>query len=210
MRVQRMREELASELNLLVDELAPALFDDFSASRIIPSTTPGPQRRDSAQGKFFQHPLSWVDELFFGPAWSSSMAYPQDRHVRPNQGEPLHPPAPGNGAESDMDGAFTDGQGTGSGYVSGYTTEEAPDYDEVIHILNREQGHPDSPAVGSGARPTISRRASRQRSRSGLNLAAMSPVSPTTPLSSATASGAQAGSSGAEARRRGAGQQQDE
>ncbi|GAA5938398.1 hypothetical protein JCM3775_000881 [Rhodotorula graminis] len=208
MRVQRMREELASELNLLVDELAPALFDDFSASRVIPSTTPVPQRRDSAQGKFFQHPLSWVDELFFGPAWSSSMAYPQDRHVRPNQGESLHAPSTGNGAESDLDGAFTDGQGTGSGYVSGYTTEEAPDYDEVIHILNREQGHPDSPAVG--ARPTISRRASRQRSRSGLNLAAMSPVSPATPLSSATASGAQAGSSGAEARRRGAAPQQDE
>ncbi|BGP46107.1 Glycerol-3-phosphate/dihydroxyacetone phosphate acyltransferase [Rhodotorula kratochvilovae] len=192
MRVQRMREELASELNGLVDELAPALFDDFSSSRIIPSAAAANQRRDSAQGKFFQHPLSWVDELFFGQAWSSSMAYPQDRHVKPNQGESAF----ASGMESDVDGAFTDGQGTGSGYVSGYTTEEAPDYDEVIHILNREQGHPDSPAPGP--RPALSRRVSRQRSRSNVNLAALSPVSPTTPL--ASASGVQA--QGAEARRR--------
>lgn len=215
MRVQRMREELATELNVLVEELAPALFDDFSSSRIIPSTAAGAQRRDSAQGKFFQHPLSWVDELFFGPAWSSSMAYPQDRHVRPNQGESPFSRAQGGGAESDLDGGFTDGQGTGSGYVSGYTTEEAPDYDEVIHILNREQGHPDSPAAPSSSRPVIQRRASRQRSRSGLNLAAMSPVSPTTTLAgaagSASASGAQAGQGGsAETRRRGAAGQQPE
>jgi len=36
-------------------------------------------------------------------------------------------------AVSDAD-ALTDGQ-TASGYVSGYTTEEAPDYDEVSPLL---------------------------------------------------------------------------
>ncbi|GAA5888014.1 hypothetical protein JCM6882_000249 [Rhodosporidiobolus microsporus] len=173
--LRQQRDELSGELNDLVDELAPTIFEDFDKNRIVPSSRTNGQRRDSAQGKFFQHPLSWVDEFLFGYGWSQSMALPKDRSVKV-------PVTPGGtpfnyGAESDVDGGFTDGQGTGSGYVSGYTTEEAPDYDEVIHILNREQGHPDSPVVDQ-QRPSMSRRNSRQRSRSQLNLAAMSPVSP--------------------------------
>ncbi|GAA6016576.1 hypothetical protein JCM10207_002847 [Rhodosporidiobolus poonsookiae] len=200
LKLRSQRDELAGELNDLVDELAPTVFEDFEQRRIIPSSRTS-QRRDSAQGKFLQHPLSWVDEFLFGYGWSQSMAHPQDRSVRFSG-----PAAAGNnGAESDFDGGFTDGLGTGSGYVSGYTTEEAPDYDEVIHILNREQGHPDSPAPGTTpTAPTLSRRNSRQRSRSQLNLAAMSPVAPV----SALASGVQGG----EARKRtgGGGAEKDE
>ncbi|GAA5989366.1 hypothetical protein JCM10908_001279 [Rhodotorula pacifica] len=174
-RLRHMRETLSTELNELVDELAPSIFEDFQANRIVPSAAASP-RRDSAQGKFLQHPLGWIDEFLFGYGWSNSMALPENRRVERA------------GNESDFDGGFTDGQGGGSGYVSGYTTEEAPDYDEVIHILNREQGHPDSAGTGGthSPKPTLSRRNSRQRSRS--NLAAMSPVTPTTPLPTGSSS----------------------
>ncbi|BGP30137.1 Glycerol-3-phosphate/dihydroxyacetone phosphate acyltransferase [Rhodotorula toruloides] len=175
-RLRHMRETLASELNELVDELAPTVFEDFDSRRIIPSTDVG-VRRESAQGKFLQHPLNWVDELLFGSGWSQSMAHPADRKVKSMLPET-------SGMESDMDGGFTDGQAGGSGYASGYTTEDAPDYDEVIHILNREQGRPDSPLPSP--RPGLYRRASRQRSRSQLNLAGMSPVTPTTSLAAST------------------------
>ncbi|GEM09713.1 glycerol-3-phosphate O-acyltransferase [Rhodotorula toruloides] len=188
-RLRHMRETLALELNELVDELAPTVFEDFDSRRIIPSTDVG-VRRESAQGKFLQHPLNWVDELLFGSGWSQSMAHPADRKVKSMLPET-------SGMESDMDGGFTDGQGGGSGYASGYTTEDAPDYDEVIHILNREQGRPDSPLPSP--RPGLYRRASRQRSRSQLNLAAMSPVTSTTPLAASTS--VQDGGEGAARRR---------
>lgn len=176
-RLRHMRETLSTELNELVDELAPSIFEDFEANRIVPSAEASP-RRDSAQGKFLQHPLGWIDEFLFGYGWSNSMALPENRRVQRV------------GTDSDFDGGLTDGQGGGSGYVSGYTTEEAPDYDEVIHILAREQGHPEPSATGAAAspRPTLSRRNSRQRSRS--NLAAMSPVTPKTALPSGSASSA--------------------
>ncbi|GAA5996338.1 uncharacterized protein JCM10292_007544 [Rhodotorula paludigena] len=209
LRLRAKRQSLAAELNELVDELAPTVFEDFDKNRIVPSSA-STQRRDSAQGKFLSHPLSWVDELFFGQAWSASMAHPQDRRIAANgsasSGGP-GTPAPGripsvaDGEMSDADGGFTDGHGLSSGYVSGYTTEEAPDYDEVIHILNREQGHPDSPAQGQSPlplRPSLSRRNSRQKSRS--NLAALSPVAPTAGL--ASASGVEGGASGSAARQR--------
>ncbi|GAA5985148.1 hypothetical protein JCM11641_005465 [Rhodosporidiobolus odoratus] len=168
LKLRAQREELASELNDLVDELAPTIWEEFDSSRIVPSSKPS-DKRDSAQGKFFQHPLTWVDEFLFGYGWSQSMALPKDRSIKF---------ANGVGAESDVDGGFTDGQGLGSGYVSGYTTEEAPDYDEVIHILNREQGQPDSPTTLT---PTATRRVSRSRSRSRLDLSALDSTSPTTP-----------------------------
>lgn len=179
LRLRHMRETLSNELNDLVDELAPSIFEDFQANRIVPSAEASP-RRDSAQGNFLQHPLGWIDEFLFGYGWSNSMALPENRRE-----------ARAGGTESDFDGGFTDGQGGGSGYVSGYTTEEAPDYDEVIHILNRQQGHPDSPAAAASGvavplKPTLSRRNSRQRSRT--NLSAMSPVTPTTSLPSGSSS----------------------
>ncbi|GAA5848725.1 hypothetical protein JCM8547_004608 [Rhodosporidiobolus lusitaniae] len=206
-KLRAQRDELASELNTLVDELAPSVFDDFDANRIVPSTSAVSSRSskiggsggDSAQGKFFQHPLTWLDEQLFGHVWSQSMAHPRDRNVKGGAGE--------NGgrsrAESDVDGAFTDGLGGGSGYVSGYTTEEAPDYDEVIHILNREQGHPNSPSTPTA--PTLSRRNSRQRSRSNLNLSALNTAEPS---SASLASGVQGGE-GARRRTAGAGEEEE-
>jgi glycerol-3-phosphate O-acyltransferase/dihydroxyacetone phosphate acyltransferase len=123
-KLRQQRAALASELNDLVDELAPTVFEDFDANRVVaPSSRSTSSRQpDSAQGKFLQHPLNWLDETIFGN-WSRDMAHPKDRHVRRN-----------GGAESDGEGLFTDGQG--SGYVSGYTSEEAPDYDEVRFSLS--------------------------------------------------------------------------
>jgi len=94
---------------------------------VAPSARPAPPSRaaveptdkrssygPAGQGTFLTHPLGWLDEYLFG--WSQSMAPPREKS-----------------AVSDAD-ALTDGQ-TASGYVSGYTTEEAPDYDEVSPLL---------------------------------------------------------------------------
>ncbi|GAA5921762.1 hypothetical protein JCM1841_001852 [Sporobolomyces salmonicolor] len=172
LKLRALRESLQAELNVLVDELAPAIFEDFHKHRIVPpSARPPPPpsvtfeggaaKRSTygpaGQGTFLTHPLGWLDEYLFG--WSQSMAPPREKL---------------GGAVSDAEG-LTDGQ-TASGYVSGYTTEEAPDYDEVIHILNREQGHADSP--GAPTAPTLHRRNSRSRSRSHLDLTALDPSKP--------------------------------
>ncbi|GAA6064453.1 hypothetical protein JCM10212_005202 [Sporobolomyces blumeae] len=173
-KLRSLRESLQGELNELVEELAPAIFEDFQQSRVVPPTAgPPPSSRAAAegssatdkrstygpagQGTFLAHPLGWLDEYLFG--WSQSMAPPREK-----------------AAASDGE-ALTDGQ-TASGYVSGYTTEEAPDYDEVIHILNRQIGHPDSPAPT--AAPQLYRRNSRTRSRSQLDLTALDPTRPST------------------------------
>lgn len=166
-KLRLMRESLQGELNELVEELAPAIFEDFQKQRIVPpaarpapparSTVEGSDKRSTygpaGQGTFLTHPLGWLDEYLFG--WSQSMAPPREKS-----------------AISDAD-ALTDGQ-TASGYVSGYTTEEAPDYDEVIHILNREQGITDSPILPTA--PQLYRRNSRNRSRSQLDLTALDPT----------------------------------
>ncbi|GAA6016878.1 hypothetical protein JCM11491_006898 [Sporobolomyces phaffii] len=177
-----LREHLQGELNELVEELAPAIFEDFQKQRLVtPSARPAPPSRSTVegltdkrstygpagQGTFLTHPLGWLDEYLFG--WSQSMANPREKS-----------------AVSDAD-ALTDGQ-TASGYVSGYTTEEAPDYDEVIHILNREQGNLDSPTLS--AAPQLYRRNSRNRSRSQLDLTALDPTKSST--STAVASGSSA------------------
>ncbi|GAA5954484.1 hypothetical protein JCM3765_004471 [Sporobolomyces pararoseus] len=166
-KLRLLRESLQVELNDLVEELAPAIFEDFQKQRIVaPSARPAPPSRSTVessdkrssygpagQGTFLTHPLGWLDEYLFG--WSQSMAPPREKS-----------------AVSDAD-ALTDGQ-TASGYVSGYTTEEAPDYDEVIHILNREQGISDSPTLTNA--PQLYRRNSRNRSRSQLDLTALDPT----------------------------------
>ncbi|GAA5987840.1 hypothetical protein JCM5350_003167 [Sporobolomyces pararoseus] len=166
-KLRLLRESLQVELNDLVEELAPAIFEDFQKQRIVaPSARPAPPSRSTVessdkrssygpagQGTFLTHPLGWLDEYLFG--WSQSMAPPREKS-----------------AVSDAD-ALTDGQ-TASGYVSGYTTEEAPDYDEVIHILNREQGISDSPTFTNA--PQLYRRNSRNRSRSQLDLTALDPT----------------------------------
>lgn len=95
----------------------------------------------------------------------------------------------------DSDGASE--HGGHSGYVSGYTTDEPADYDEVrpqpsssltpltalprkkkkkkkvIHILSREQDGTDATSPASDAGASRYRRSSRSRSRSQLDLTAL-------------------------------------
>jgi hypothetical protein len=97
--------------------------------------------------------VGWVDEYLFG--WTAASA---------------------KMVKDDSDGNMSEGGGPGthSGYVSGYATEEAPDYDEVIHILSREQGVPSEPASGAQSETgSRYRRHSRSRSRSHLDLTAL-------------------------------------
>ncbi|KAK4058869.1 Glycerol-3-phosphate/dihydroxyacetone phosphate acyltransferase [Microbotryomycetes sp. JL221] len=171
-KLRTMRMALSREINELVEELAPAIFEDFHSNRIVPPTSkpapssshPGLPRRRSTygpqgQGTFLTHPMTWLDEFLFG--WSQSTAK--------------------RNAEEDEAGSETDyTTGTRSGYVSGYTTEE-PDYDEVINILSREQGvDPNTTGsmtktteVTSGDLSKYRRNSNRARSRSQLDLTAL-------------------------------------
>jgi len=79
-----MREEISIEVNAVINEFGPQLYDDFDSFRILvpsasapPSSgTPGIWRRKSgvggvdAQGNLLVHPMTWIDERLFG--WSHS------------------------------------------------------------------------------------------------------------------------------------------
>ncbi|KAL8291488.1 hypothetical protein RQP46_002466 [Phenoliferia psychrophenolica] len=157
--LRKLRAELQRDISLVVNEFGPQLFEDFQATRIIPPTSvPAPvsptltRRRSTygpqGQNTFLTHPMSWVDEYLFG--WS------QSQQPRPNS--------------HDSDGASE--HGGPSGYASGYTTDEPADYDEVIHILSREQDTMSEAPSDAGQGPRY-RRSSRNRSRSHLDLTAL-------------------------------------
>lgn len=83
-----MRAGLTVEINQLVEELAPAIFDDFYTNRIVPpSAKPQPRATTSlseqprrstygpqGQGTFFTHPMSKPALARFLPACLSSHA----------------------------------------------------------------------------------------------------------------------------------------
>ncbi|KAI5475691.1 glycerol-3-phosphate O-acyltransferase / dihydroxyacetone phosphate acyltransferase [Pseudohyphozyma bogoriensis] len=149
------RASLQRDISEVVNKFGPQLFEDFQATRIVhPTAEPAPppvlaRRRSTygpqGQNTFLTHPMSWVDEYIFG--WSQAQA------LRPEGSE-------------DTEGA------THSGYVSGYTTDEPGDYDDVIHILSREQDG--SQTLAPETANVRSRRGSRSaRSRSALDLTAL-------------------------------------
>lgn len=119
-----MRAALQHDISVVVNEFGPQLFEDFNQSRIIPATSsvsPSLVRRRSTygpqgQGTFFNHPMSWLDEYLFSSSPSTTT------HQRSTSG-------------GDSDGA-SEGGATHSGYVSGYQSEDAPDYDEVCRITS--------------------------------------------------------------------------
>ncbi|SCV74439.1 BQ2448_8078 [Microbotryum intermedium] len=177
-KLRAMRSSLQLEINQLVEELAPKIFEDFQTNRVVqPSAKPAPvsehatKRRSTygpqGQGTFLTHPLSWVDEYLFG--WSAGgkgSGEGRDTGMESDEGA--------KSGNEDNEG------GRRSGYASGYTTED-PDYDEVINILSREQGHAsmgDGAASDAGTGVSASsgvrkRRGSRSRSRSQLDLTAL-------------------------------------
>ncbi|KAM0748028.1 hypothetical protein T439DRAFT_328681 [Meredithblackwellia eburnea MCA 4105] len=169
-KLRTMRTSLQHDISLIVNEFGPQLFEDFQATRIIPPTALPPpptsptlvRRRSTygpqGQNTFLTHPMSWVDEYLFG--WNEQQQASGKNSVGPGTLR---------GADSDA-GATSDDGGLHSGYVSGYTTDEPGDYDEVIHILSREQGDETDSQVGPG---TLRRRGSRSRSRSQLDLTAL-------------------------------------
>jgi len=78
-KLKKMRASLASELNEIINELGPQLWDDFDTWRmLVPSDKPGIWRRRSdaddvefdLQSSLLAHPMTWLDEHLFG--WSRS------------------------------------------------------------------------------------------------------------------------------------------
>ncbi|KAK4053779.1 Glycerol-3-phosphate/dihydroxyacetone phosphate acyltransferase [Microbotryomycetes sp. JL201] len=207
-KLRTMRMALSQEINELVEELAPKIFEDFHSNRIVPPAAkpaptshahPGMPRRRSTygpqgQGTFFTHPMSSLSSsgpngdavLLIGPlaAWLDEFLFGWSQANSKRNAED-------DDAASDTD--YT--TGTRSGYVSGYTTEE-PDYDEVITILSKEQGvdpNTTGALTGTGGASAVPgdlskyrRNSSRARSRSQLDLTA---------LNKAVSSGVQPGSS---------------
>lgn len=124
-RIRIMRAALQVDIDNVVNELGPQLFDDFQRTRVIqqPAAVPQPaprlgRRRSSygpaGIGTLLTHPMSWLDETLFG--WGSS------------------PPIGGttsSGGEAETTGSDSGiKSGYASAYASGYTTED-PDYEEV-------------------------------------------------------------------------------
>jgi glycerol-3-phosphate O-acyltransferase/dihydroxyacetone phosphate acyltransferase len=127
-RIRTMRAALQVDIDSVVNELGPQLFDDFQRTRVIqqPAAVPQPsptrlglgKRRSSygpaGIGTLLTHPMSWLDETLFG--WGSS---PQATSMSASGGD--------SEATSESGGTKS---GYASAYASGYTTED-PDYDEV-------------------------------------------------------------------------------
>ncbi|KAK4704293.1 hypothetical protein P7C70_g1916, partial [Phenoliferia sp. Uapishka_3] len=161
-KLRTMRAALRRDISSVVNEFGPQLFEDFQAIRIVPpASLPAPAsptltRRRSTYGPkgentFLTHPMStpfsgWVDEYLFG--WEAQR--PMTTH--------------------DLDG--TSEPGGHSGYISSYTTDEPADYDEVIHILSRQQAGTDA-SPGASPDNRRYRRSSRNQSRSQLDLKAL-------------------------------------
>lgn len=112
-----MRSVLQVDIDRIVNELGPKLFEDFQQSRIVPAAvplSPNMTRRRSTFGpsgknSFLKSPMSFIDDLLFG--WAQSAAVEKER-----------------GNETDGDD-FT---------KSGYTTHDEgdrTDYDEVCPFL---------------------------------------------------------------------------
>lgn len=151
-RLQKMRQDLSAELNSVIDEYAPQIWEDFDRNRVIAPTSSAPaspetsHRRKSSyeQNDLLNHPLAWLDERLFG--WSQ-----YDKRSRPT-----------NGADSDATSAPP----------SGYTSEEEEgdgDFDSVIGQLGT--------VMGMEKGTSRSRRSSRSaRSKSRTNLADLGKV----------------------------------
>lgn len=82
-RLKAMREAISQEVNEVINEFGPKLYDDFDSFRIlVPASAPpssgstGLWRRKTAvggvdqQGILLNHPMTWIDERLFG--WSHS------------------------------------------------------------------------------------------------------------------------------------------
>ncbi|KAF8323193.1 glycerol-3-phosphate O-acyltransferase [Clavulina sp. PMI_390] len=189
-RLKAMREQLSVDVNNLINNFGPKLYEDFDEFRILvpsasvpPSSgTPGVWRRKSgvgavdAQGNLLIHPLTWVDERLFG--WSHS--------AKRN----LSSTGSASGAASHY----------GTPDVSDDEDEGLGDYEPVIGYLHKYQqdsqlkkgprSHHTSYAdlqqlrLSSSAEPPVPRDAepsettlkSRSRSRSEINLSQLAPV----------------------------------
>lgn len=143
-----MRAALQLDIDSVVNELGPQLFQDFQRTRIIqqpaampPPTSPTLSRRRSSygpsgSGTFLTHPMSsssprclpvflLTDTLptLMTSAWLDDTLFGWSAANAPAT------------SANDSDGASEAGGGTRSGYVSGYTTEGDADYDEVCSLL---------------------------------------------------------------------------
>lgn len=145
-----MRQELTIELNEVIEEFAPKIWEDFDSSRIIRPTSSVPaspetqHRRKSSyeQNDLLNHPLAWLDERLFG--WS------QYEQKRPRQ-------------RNGTNGSDTDGASNPSSEFNSDTEEGDGDFDSVIGTLGS--------VMGMEKRESRSRRSSRSlRSKSRTNL----------------------------------------
>ena len=83
-RLRSMREAITNDMNDIIDELGPQLYDNFDQARILPSAsvpqtgrTPGMfgRKSQSADSSVLSHPMLWLDERIFG--WNRSVAVGQ-------------------------------------------------------------------------------------------------------------------------------------
>lgn len=87
-KLKEMREELSNDINDVIAEFGPKLFDNFENSRYFSSSkSPKSQTVDTS---VLSHPLMWLDERVFG--WSRSA--PAARAWSLDGGRSVPPTAP--------------------------------------------------------------------------------------------------------------------
>jgi glycerol-3-phosphate O-acyltransferase/dihydroxyacetone phosphate acyltransferase len=118
-RLQNQRVEITEEINSLVAEFGPKMWENFADSRMMPQATSPRGSAPTADSSVLSHPVAWLDNRIFG--WSrrdsASMAWrTDDDKARSPRSEPST--APGSPHESDDE------------------IEADVDYDDVLAVLD--------------------------------------------------------------------------
>lgn len=63
-KLRDMREEITVDIDNLVAEFGPKMFENFEDSRLMPQATS--PRQGTAESSVLSHPVAWLDERIFG------------------------------------------------------------------------------------------------------------------------------------------------
>ncbi len=186
--LQATRAKISADMHVLIDELAPQVWEDFSETRMLPGAVapPAPERdaalwtnKTSTSGPAndaLTHPLQWMDERLFG--WgrrrrSSTRRTMSSDEIKSLRSSSISRESGANDGtaieeedesreEEDGEGSFEDGS-EGSSYTESGEEDEG-DYEAVFSMLNPGglRGDAMSPST-----PTGRRSRTHSRSRSG-------------------------------------------
>lgn len=195
--LQQTRAKISSDMHLLIDELAPQVWEDFAENRILPNAAapPAPEREalmwkqkkstSSASGDALSHPLQWMDERLFGwgrrrrSSTRRSMSADEIKNLRSSSvsreaaaGSAIEEEEE-QGQNEELEGSWDDAS-EGSSYTESGEEDEG-DYEAVFSMLNPSNlvnglrnGVMSPGTPGSGGRRSRTHSRSRSGSRGSL------------------------------------------